>query len=114
MVIGVLRECFCCKGEKKVDLFFVFIGGEIRFKLFLFVFFVFVVLDVLCGLKYGLIMEVMGGEVDGYCVVYVWKLGGLVLILDLDFLVYDFGENGGVIFFIDIDFDLENSKFVVF
>ncbi|CAP70388.1 uncharacterized protein PODANS_3_4670 [Podospora anserina S mat+] len=111
-VTGVSRERSRRKGEKKVDLFPAFIGGETRSKPPPPAFLVPAVLDALRGSKYGPITEVMGGEADGYCAVHVRKSGGLVLTSDSDLLVHDLGENGGVIFFTDIDLDSENSKLV--
>ncbi|KAK0665896.1 XPG domain containing-domain-containing protein [Cercophora samala] len=111
-VTGVSRERSRHKGDKNVDLFPTSIGGETRSKPPPPAFLVPAVLDALRGSKYGALTEVMGGEADGYCATHVRKSGGLVLTSDSDLLVHDLGENGGVIFFTDIDLDPENKRLI--
>ncbi|KAK0735838.1 XPG domain containing-domain-containing protein [Apiosordaria backusii] len=111
-VTGVPRERSRHTSNKKVELFPTSIGGETRAKPPPPAFLVPAVIDALRASKYGPITQVIGGEADGYCAIHVRKSGGLVLTSDSDLLVHDLGENGGVIFFPDIDLDSEGKKLI--
>ncbi|KAK4204156.1 XPG domain containing-domain-containing protein [Triangularia verruculosa] len=111
-VTGVPRERSRHTDDKKVELFPTSIGGETRAKPPPPAFLVPAVIDALRASKYGPITSVMGGEADGFCADHVRESGGLVLTSDSDLLVHDLGENGGVIFFTDIDINSEAKKLV--
>ncbi|KAL2145024.1 hypothetical protein VTI28DRAFT_8124 [Corynascus sepedonium] len=61
---------------------------------------------------FGHLVKLVPGEADGFCAQHIRKHGGRVLTSDSDLLVYDLGEDGGVIFFADIDPDAEAQKLI--
>ncbi|KAK0643535.1 XPG domain containing-domain-containing protein [Cercophora newfieldiana] len=52
-------------------------------------------------------VKMMPGEADGFCAENVRAHGGLVLTSDSDLLVHDLGNDGGVVFFADLNLDTE-------
>jgi hypothetical protein len=62
--------------------------------------------------QFGPMVKLVPGEADGFCAQHVEKNGGIVLTSDSDLLVHDLGEAGGVVFFADIDADIENRKLI--
>jgi hypothetical protein len=62
--------------------------------------------------KFGSLVKLVPGEADGFCAEHVQNNGGTVLTSDSDLLVYDLGENGGVVFFTDVDIDAETQRLI--
>lgn len=60
--------------------------------------------------KFGSLVKLVPGEADGFCAQHVRENGGTVLTSDSDLLVYDLGENGGVVFFTDVDVDTATQR----
>ncbi|KAK4103754.1 hypothetical protein N658DRAFT_445199 [Parathielavia hyrcaniae] len=62
--------------------------------------------------EFGFLVKLAPGEADGFCAQHVRQHGGTVITSDSDLLVHDLGEAGGVVFFADIDADMENQKLI--
>jgi hypothetical protein len=62
--------------------------------------------------KFGSLVKLVPGEADGFCAEHVRNHGGTVLTSDSDLLVYDLGEDGGVVFFTDVDLDAGTQRLV--
>ncbi len=62
--------------------------------------------------KFGSLVKLVPGEADGFCAERVRTHGGTVFTSDSDLLVYDLGDTGGVVFFTDIDADLETHTLI--
>ncbi|KAK4152497.1 Deoxyhypusine hydroxylase [Chaetomidium leptoderma] len=62
--------------------------------------------------EFGALVKLVPGEADGFCAQHVRQNGGTVLTSDSDLLVYGLGEEGGVVFFADIDVDTETHRLI--
>jgi hypothetical protein len=62
--------------------------------------------------KFGSLVKLVPGEADGFCAEHVRNHGGTVLTSDSDLLVYDLGEDGGVVFFTDVDIDTGTQRLI--
>ncbi|KAK4126280.1 hypothetical protein N657DRAFT_679239 [Parathielavia appendiculata] len=60
----------------------------------------------------GFPVKLVPGEADGFCAQHVRQHGGTVITSDSDLLVHELGEAGGVVFFADIDADIQNQKLI--
>ncbi|KAK4165971.1 XPG domain containing-domain-containing protein [Cladorrhinum sp. PSN259] len=96
--------------ERVADLFPSTWAGEAHVKPPPPAFLVPAVIDALRLSKYDTFTSVVGGEADGSCASHIRDSGGLVLTSDSDLLVHDLGEDGAVVFFSDIDQDVESKK----
>lgn len=59
--------------------------------------------------KYGPLTRVKPGEADVFCAQHVSQKGGIILTSDSDLLVHDLGQDGGVIFYTDVEIDLDSK-----
>ncbi|KAM7216009.1 XPG domain containing domain containing protein [Rhypophila decipiens] len=60
--------------------------------------------------KYGPLTRLKPGEADVFCAQHVSRQGGIILTSDSDLLVHDLGRDGSVIFFADLEIELESKS----
>lgn len=60
--------------------------------------------------NYQSLVKLVPGEADGFCAQHVRHSAGLVLTSDSDLLVHDLGQDGGIVFFSDIEADMAGKK----
>ncbi|GAB1318852.1 XPG domain containing-domain-containing protein [Madurella fahalii] len=61
---------------------------------------------------YRHLVKLVPGEADWFCAHHVRHSARWVLTSDSDLLIYDLGQDGGVIFFSDIDVDMERHRLI--
>lgn len=99
--------------EARVDLFPNSWPGEKKAKPPPPPFLVPAVIDALkASPNYRHLVKLVPGEADGFCARHIQLSAGLVLTSDSDLLIYDLGQDGGVVFFSDIDVDIERQKLI--
>ncbi|KAK4231326.1 Deoxyhypusine hydroxylase [Podospora fimiseda] len=108
----VPKERSLSLAESVPELFPTSWGGEAYTKPPIPPFLVPVVIDALRCSKYRPVTTIVGGEADGPCASFVRDSGGIVLTSDSDLLVHDLGENGAVVFFPDIEADVEAKNLI--
>ncbi|KAM7206899.1 XPG domain containing domain containing protein [Naviculisporaceae sp. PSN 640] len=62
--------------------------------------------------KYGSLTKLKPGEADVFCAQHVSQQGGIILTSDSDLLVHDLGQDGSVIFYTDIEIDLDSKTLI--
>ncbi|KAK0714989.1 XPG domain containing-domain-containing protein [Lasiosphaeris hirsuta] len=99
--------------EKTVELFPKSWGGDVKVTPPTPSFLVPAIIDALRrSTEFGPRTKLVPGEADGFCAENVRSNGGIVLTSDSDLLVHDLGPDGSVVFFEDIDTDVESEHLV--
>lgn len=62
--------------------------------------------------EFGALVKLVPGEADGFCAQHIRRHGGITVTSDSDLLVYDLGKTGAVVFFADIDIDMETQRLI--
>ncbi|KAK3353492.1 XPG domain containing-domain-containing protein [Lasiosphaeria hispida] len=99
--------------EKPVELFPKSWGGDARATPPAPSFLVPAIIDTLRrSAEFGPRTKLVPGEADGFCAENVRTNGGIVLTSDSDLLVHDLGPDGNVVFFADIDVDIDSERLI--